>query len=343
MKKFSHAWLAFMAIERLNSKKQDLKEDAQKRAEGLIYWFMSHKDDITQGAWYPDLLIKDMADHHVLKIAPEDKATNKMIVFPKEKFRSLPPEYLIYQIGKDSPVKNQGFAVNKDDNLPDRCESLTEAVIDHFKILNYTEKGSPVSPTHNQVALWFFMLSHYVADAHVPVHCDARKFSDGEGIHGLMEKAWDDEIRKYYRINAQGTRFLYDVDGFPLMSDAAKNADYQNSFLKMVDDEIAKRKLSLSFGTDNENKVWNFMDAICHNSYLTSYRFFPPDKGPENITANDWQNLANPALSFKDLSQAVLADAIDSILRVWFYVWSQYMDWLEKPDKKKKDKEDEPD
>jgi hypothetical protein len=336
MKQFSHAWLAFMAIKRLNAKKPELKPEAQKRADKLIEWFMTHKDDITQGAWLPDLLIKDMSNHHVLKISPGDTPTEETINYTADKLRKLPSDYLIYKYAKDSPVKDKAFNVDKNDNLPDRCESLSEAVVDHFKILNFADKGSPVSPTHNQVALWFFMLSHYVADAHVPVHCDARSFSSADNVHGLMEGVWDKEILSYYRVSAQGTRFLYDADGFPLMkSDPAIAEAYKCSFLKAVDDEITSREFSLGFGSGNAKKVWDFMDAICHNSYLVSYRFFPPGKGPGNVKADNWRDLSSPTLPLEKLSVAVLADAIDSILRVWFFTWDKFMDWLELPDAKK--------
>ena len=331
MKKYSHAWLAFMAIKRLDDNKGDLKPADLKHAESLIEWFMNHKDDVMQGAWFPDELIKDMADNHVLKFAPADKAPAGTTSYPPEKFRSLPKEYLIFQFGKDSPVRQQNFnVVDPKDNLPDRCESLAESVVDHLKVLQHTEKGSPVTPTNNQVALWFFMLSHYIADAHVPVHCDSRQFSKGKNIHGEMEKAWDDEIKIYYKLNTQKTRFLYNPTGYPKPAvDFATDNSYQQSFLKAVDDELAKRKLDFSFGGDNNN-VWDFTNAVCHSSYLMSYRFFPPQYGPDSVTPENWKNLAAPPLSLNQLSAAVLADAIDSISRVWFRVWRRYEEWESK-------------
>lgn len=338
MKKFSHAWLAFMAIKRLDDKKGELSAANLKHAESLISWFMNHKDSVTQGAWFPDSLIKDMGEHHVLKISPSDKAPAGTIAYTPDKFRPLPKEYLIFQYGKDSPVRQQGFNVSKTDNLPDRCSSLTEAVIDQLKVQEYEEKGSPVSPTDNQVALWLFMLSHYIADAHVPLHCDGRQFSEGNKIHPKMEKFWDDEIKKYYRINAQKTRFMYDEDGYPkpLVVLATDNS-YQQSFLKTVADELNKRKLSLSFGSGNN--VWDFMNAVCHNSYLLSYRFFPPQYTPDTVTAVNWKTLALP-FTVEQLSVAVLADAIDSIARIWFFVWKEYEDWQAKPKKKEEVEED---
>jgi len=330
MKKFSHAWLAFMAIKRLDDKKQDLGKNDQKHAVSLKKWFMEHKDKVTQGAWFPDSLIRDMADKHVLKLAPDDKVPPKKdSILPGER-KKLPKEYLIFKYGKDSPVRGQAFRVtDPNDNLPDRCESLAEAVIDQLKVQENEEKGSPVSPTDNQVALWLFMLSHYVADAHVPVHCDARPFSDGKDIHGKLEKVWDDEIRKYYRLNEQETRFLYDTKGYPKPAkDLTDDESYKNSFLKAVDDELDTRKYKHSFGTGNKN-VWDFMNAICHNSYLISYRFFPPGYGPDNVTTQNWKTLA-PDFSLHEVSTAALADAIDSISRVWFRVWRRYEKWAKK-------------
>jgi hypothetical protein len=334
MKKYSHAWLAFMAIKRLDDKKQDLNETDRKHAESLIYWFMTHKDKVMQGAWFPDELIKDMADKHVLKFCPADKAPPDTVSIPPEKRKELPKEYLIFKYGKDSPVRQQAFNVaDPNDNLPDRCESLAEAVIDQLKVQIYEEKGSPVSPTDNQVALWLFMLSHYIADAHVPVHCDSRQFSSGKNIHGKLESVWDKEIKKYYRLNSQKTRFLYDIDGYPKPAkDLTTDKAYQKSFLKAVADELDARKYSHSFGSGNKN-TWDFMNAICHNSYLISYRFFPPGYGPDNVTTQNWKTLA-PDFSLHQVSTAVLADAIDSISRVWFRVWRRYEVW----EKKKKQK-----
>ncbi|MBN1160929.1 MAG: hypothetical protein JXA17_03145 [Dehalococcoidales bacterium] len=330
MKKFSHAWLAFMAIKSLDDKKQDLSDADRKHAESLILWFMNHKDKVVQGAWFPDELIKDMADKHVLKFCPADKAPPNTVSIPPEKRKVLPEEYLIFKHGRASPVFEQAFNVtDPKDNLPDRCESLAEAVVDQLKVQEYEEKGSPVSPTDNQVALWLFMLSHYVADAHVPVHCDSRQFSSGKNIHGKLEKAWDDEIKKYYRLNSQKTRFLYDTDGYPKTAgDLATDKAYQKSFLKAVADELESRKYSHSFGKGNNN-VWDFANAICHNSYLISYRFFPSGYGPDNVNAQNWKTLA-PDFSLQQVSTAVLADAIDSISRVWFRVWRRYEMWEKK-------------
>lgn len=59
MKKFTPAWLAFMAIKRLEETK--LSDTNREYANDLIGWFKDHKDDVTQGAWYPDAEINKLA------------------------------------------------------------------------------------------------------------------------------------------------------------------------------------------------------------------------------------------------------------------------------------------
>ena len=316
MKKFNHAWLAFMAIKRLEE--TELSDADRRYANSLITWFKSHKDGVAQGAWYPDSVIKDMANSHVLKLMPSIEAGNK--------FKRLPTTYLNYQYGKKSPMKKKSFIVNRDDNLPDRCESIAQSVIDHLKMQESEEKGSPVAPTDNQIALLLFMLSHYVADAHMPFHCDSRRFSEGIDLHGHIEGEWDGMIRRHYRIDEDNERFYYDPYGYPLR-DLSSDQEYQSSFLKTVDDVLHERAFIMSWGAKNKN-VWDFMSAICQHSYLLSYYYIPQEYDYTDVTLANWQSLGS--ITFKDLSVAVFSDAIDSIARAWFRVWRRYKKWERK-------------
>ena len=314
MKQYTHAWLAFMAMKRLEY--AELSKDNRCYAENLINWFKSHKDGVVHGAWYPDALIKDMANSHVLKFKPYDGAAKG--------FRSLPLTYLSYRYGKKSPVRGKAFIrADKHDNLPTRCEAIAHSVVDLLKVQESEEKGSPVSPTGNLVAQWLFMLSHYVADAHMPFHCDGRKFSKRKNIHGKMEKEWDDDIRRYYKIDADNERFFYDEHGYPLRN-LRKTRKYESSFLKRVDNKISQRKFILSYGKQNQD-VWDFMSAVCQHSYLLSYCFLPEEWNHANVTLRNWKSRGN--IGFEELSVAVFSDAIDSIARIWFRVWRRYEIW----------------
>ena len=316
MKKFTHAWLAFMAIKRLEETR--LSDTNRRYANNLIRWFKNHKDGVTQGAWYPDSVIKDMANSHVLKLTPSDESGNK--------FRRLPTTYMNYRYGKRSPVRRKSFAVEKDDNLPDRCESIAHSVIDNLKMQESEDKGSPVSPTDNHIALLLFMLTHYIADAHMPFHCDSRRFSEGIDLHGHIEGEWDDMIRRHYLIDDDNERFFYNPGGYPLR-DSDTDQEYKSSFLKTVDDVLRDRKFFISWGAKNNN-VWDFMSAICQYSYLLSYYFIAEQYDHTNVTMANWESLGG--ISFDECSVAVLSDAIDSIARVWFRVWRRYLKWERK-------------
>jgi len=313
MKQYSHAWLAFMAIKRLED--SDLKK-AKKYGDSLIKWFKDHKDGVCQGAWYPDLIIKDMSSSHVLKFTPVNNGE-------KGKFRKLPSAYLLHEHCKDSDLRKRSYEIDKDTNLPDRCEAIAQSVIDNLKMQESEEKGSPIAPTDNHVATLLFILSHYVADAHVPFHCDSRQFSEGDDIHGKLEKAWDDAIKKYYRLDKENERFFYNPDGYPLL-DKDNKEKYKESFLKKVEDHLKKRKFALTWGTGNGN-VWDFMSAVCQHSYLLSYLFIRQGYDHTNVTSKNWKKLG--LISFEDLNVAVLSDAIESIAKVYLRIWRKYKRW----------------
>jgi hypothetical protein len=313
MKQYTHAWLAFMAVKRLKEAK--LKDKNKKVAQHLVDWIMHNEDDIIQGSWYPDDVIKDMATSHVLKITPSGRAKNK--------FKKLPKTHLVYKLMKKSQLKKKSFVIEKDDNLPDRCESITHSIVDNAKMQRREKKGSPVAPTNNHNALRFFMLSHYIADAHVPFHCDSRRFSEKPNIHAKMETKWDSMIKSYYEIDKKHKRFLYDRHGFPLRN-KKKEARYEGCYLKRIEDELSKRAFQIGYGTDRDN-TWEFMSAICQYSYLLSYEFIPSKYDHKNVPKDKWDSLGS--ITFDDLSFAVLSDAIDSISRVWFRAWRKYMEW----------------
>jgi hypothetical protein len=315
MKQYTHAWLAYMAIKRLKEVKDKLSDKNRIPAEDLIKWFMNHKDDVTQGAWYPDFVIKDMGNSHVLKITPSAVGNSN--------FRKLPSTYKNYEYGKNSPLWGQPYQVDKNDNLPDRSDAISHSIIDNLKIQESEDKGSSVSPTDNHIALLLFMLSHYIADAHVPFHCDSRKFSKGKDIHGHLEGIWDDEIELHFEIDKPNERFFYEGD-YP-KRDLTKDAGYQTSYLKTVEDSISNRKFLIGYG-DGNNNVWDFMKAICQYSYLLSYVFIPQSYNHNTVDKNNFDSLGN--ISLHDLSVTVLSDAIDSIARVWLRVWRRYMEWL---------------
>jgi hypothetical protein len=311
MKKYTHAWLAFMAIKRLE--RAEIPANYRKHSLSLIDWFMDNRDFVMQGAWYPDAIIKDMATSHVHKYS---SGTSK--VMPKR--RKLPGEYNIYNIGKETLKDITEYHVVKG-NLPDRCDALVHSIVDNLKMQESEQKGSPISPTDNHVATLFFMLSHYIADAHMPLHCDERRFSDGDNIHAHIEKLWDEEIKDCYEIDSDNERFRYDKYGYPL-----KIAD--NDLCNWLEQEIVGRKFTTGWGSGNGN-TWDFMSAITQYSFLTSYKMIPKEYDETNLTWDDFKNL-NTGYNLIDYNKYILIDAIDSIAKIWLRTWTKYRRWLAK-------------
>ena len=309
MKQYTHAWLAFMAMKRLE--KAQLSKNYRKNADSLVCWFKNHRDFVVQGAWYPDAIIKDMASSHILKYKPVESSEKAL-------FKKLPKTFHLYKIGKESSLYKHPYQVTKG-NLPDRCESLAHAAIDNFKMQESEAKGSPISPTDNHIATILFMLSHYIADAHMPLHCDSRSFSDGANIHAHIEKEWDTMVRGCYSIDFDNERFFYNPEGYPLKRGEDVIADW-------LEEEILNRPFSLSWGTGNSN-TWDFMAAITQYSYLTAYEMIPAQYTPENLDWDEFKAL-NTSCSFEDYSKYVLIDSIDSISKVWLRVWNRYQKWM---------------
>ena len=185
-------------------------------------------------------------------------------------------------------------------------------------MLNREEKGCPIATSGNHIAMRFFILSHYIADCHMPLHCDSRPFSDGKGIHGGIEKKWEDAINKAYKIDKDNNRFFYDPDGYPLPLNAS-------SFTTNVENDIATRKYMHGWGGKNNN-VWDYMSAVSQYSYLFSY-FLIPETFDNTTTMKVFETDTEWGRYFEMYSAMIFSDAIDSIARIWLHIWIKYKDW----------------
>lgn len=318
MKQYTHAWLAFMAIKRLED--ADLSDDDRLDANTLIQWFKNNKDGVIRGAWYPDSVIKDNGKSHVLKFTPAaDDGDNR--------FKSLPDTCRMRDFRDVSGLYGQPYVIDPNNNLPDRCESLSHAVIDNLKIQYREEKGSAVAATDNHIAQLLFMLSHYVADGHMPLHCDSRSFSNPPDIHGYIEGLWEHAVEAHYQIDEENERFLYGPSGQPLKQNNPVE-NFEDTVLAKVQDDLAGRPFRKGWGGDNNN-VWDFMTAVCQHSYLMAYALIPQGQTPDTVTAANLDGL-NADVPLDEWSEAVLADAVDAIARVWLRIWQRYKKWERK-------------
>ena len=314
MKKYTHAWLAFRAIKRLQF--ADIPENLKDDANSLVKWFKDYRDFVIKGAWYPDEVFKDMSTSHILKYKPDEKSTDVS-------FRKMPYTLKSYRLGLKSDLYKKPFTIEKG-NLADRCESIAHSIVDNFKILRKEEKGSPMSTSCNHIATRFFILSHYIADCHMPLHCDSRSFSSDSNIHGFIEDEWDKQVKKSYRVDFDNERFYYDPEGYPLHTSPTP-------LIKAVEEEIVSREYYHAWGSGCKN-TWDYMSGISQYSYLLAYRMIPQEYTNENLTKEKFKEL-DAWKNFDDYGLTIFGDAIDSIARVWLHVWIRYRDWAFKKTK----------
>ena len=313
MKAYTHAWIAFKAIERLDKSNLGSKQEVGK---SLISWLKNHRDGVIQGAWYPDSIIKDNANSHVYKFSP--------VASGETFYRKLQSSNMFYVSGQESEQYGKPYKIDVNDNLPNRCEALAHSIVDNLKIQESEQKGSSIPATDNHIALRLFMLSHYVADAHMPFHCDSRSFSSGNDLHAEVEKKWEDEIEIFYAIDQSNERFFYDPEGYPIFKD---DDTYQGTVIHDVNKNVKNRKFVYSWGGDNSN-VLEFLQAICQYSYLLSYSFIPKNTNSTEINTENWDSISEQKVKFHEMSVIALTEAIESVARIWLRVWHRYQAWL---------------
>ena len=310
MKKYTHAWLAFMAMKRLQY--ADIPEVNRDDAKSLVKWFHDYRDFVIEGSWYPDEVFKDMSTSHIIKYKP-------VKVGKEPEFKKLPKTMQMYTLGQKSDFYKKPFSIESG-NCADRCESIAHSIVDNFKILRMEERGNPLTTTNNHIAMRFFILSHYIADCHMPLHCDNRSFSSGANIHGFIETQWDNQVKKSYSIDTANNRFFYAPDGYPLVTK-------MTPLMQAVEDDVLNREYLHTWGSGNGN-TWDYMSAISEYSYLMAYRLIPEEYKEAELTKEIY--MATEAYShFEEYSRIILCDAVDSIARVWLHVWARYRSWAQ--------------
>ena len=319
MKQYTHAWLALMACKRLYDKRDSLSEKNKKTTDALLQFLKQNNDGIVQGAWFPDSVIHDNSTGHIWQLrrpGSDEKGDSRSHALP------LKSQVLDLVVGRDYDEE----VVLEGGVLPDRCQALAYQTRDQLKIkreVAYRQKnaGAAVIATNNEIALGLFMLAHYVCDAHMPMHCDARKFRDS--IHSDIEGYWENEIVQYYSLLTDSAqkkkRFELDSRGLPKL---LPGKDISNSYLSAVLSEMESRPFQVIFGADNSN-VWDYLVDVCFFSYLLSSKLLPHSiSNPMALSKNEYKTKYRQG--WLDVTPAILSDAIDALARIWLYVWREY-------------------
>lgn len=197
MKHNTHIYLAAKGIEFLyeglnnlhyakSNRKAASSTISKRRREGKILqrMLMHYQDVISEATWAPDDILNDKSQYHTFKLFTEMEFPNSSD-FAKE-------------IHKDKYYRASGGG-----GLPYKVDHLARVLSDMDKLRKYNDRCSM-----NQIMYQYLMISHYIVDAHVPMHCDLRddppsandtkKPRNGnyysDKLHGEIEQLWEDAV-----------------------------------------------------------------------------------------------------------------------------------------------------
>jgi len=339
MKQRAHAWVTLRAFKLL---------DDSKKAPKLIEMLSYYLSDVWKGAWLPDTQIGDMAYGHIYKMDTDAKELGlpKIEDWYTHDYKSLKSFLsgkrlcLDYVKNCEELKKPYRSHPKKGGHLPNRVLALSHTIADMLKLSDFpisfyiqgkvpkgytsdlsaqTVKNLSLSPNFSarQIALMFFILGHYICDAHMPLHCDFRDYG-GErtkagklhkDLHASIEDTWEDWFPVHEKLALHDyTKKSIDniVIDFPTGSKI--NID-KNETYKLNSQAISKMK----------GDIWQEMIYITRTSFAVSRKWIKQsypntDKMIEDIGEQE----------FKDVTNRIFHDTVESVTRTWSCIWEKF-------------------
>lgn len=212
MNQRTHAWIAIRAIK--------LLED-EGSVPRLIKLLKPFTREASIGAWIPDKRDSKLGgskiQNHIFKIGVHtDPNDSRFIVRHNKLLARLGNERLISNFIDNhlDILDNNWWQVAYRADPPARKHLANRSMALSINIIDMLILGDPVVQARvpgridfiskvardarcspGQAALFFFMLSHFIADTLMPCHCDKRDLSDyAKGLHKELEAHWSRKI-----------------------------------------------------------------------------------------------------------------------------------------------------
>lgn len=305
MKHNTHIYLAAKAIEFLyegmanlsyakSGKAVDAKKLREKRASAktLQRMLMHYKDVISEASWAPDDILNDKSQFHTFKLYTDEEFPGG-VAFAKE-------------IHKDIYYRAKGGG-----GLPYKVDHLSRVIADMDKLRRYNDRCSM-----EQLMYQYLMISHYIVDAHVPMHCDLRddppsasdttKPKNGTyfsgTLHGKVEKAWEDAVNP--------VALEEGIIGLSRETDDKLPSELSADVVFHVTDPghcALIQPVQIS-----DNSLMDYMIDLCISTKERSLTLFPIDD-PNAWTDEDLKAATRP----------VFADSISALISVWMWIWDK--------------------
>lgn len=330
MNQRTHTWMAIRAVKLLE----------ETGAEpGLVKMLKPHVKSTAIGAWIPDMRDTKPGsgdiDNHVLKMKPyTGSQTQRFILVKKELLKRLGPKRGMHGfIKKDTTLGNAWWQrpyradPQPGQHLANRSMALSTTLIDLLILgdpavaklvpgkVSFASRLDPnARPRKEQISTYFFMLSHFVADACMPCHSDARKLAGySRGLHKELEKHWSKTIATFF-------------DKKRLLATTASAKTILNKAKDVGD------KFGIQFpGTIPDLKAkdaWKEILFVCRASFALACIMAPPKKYPFDSTKKaPLKTLFSGAKGkrmLRELDEVIMRDAVLNIAIVWRDVWKTF-------------------
>ena len=336
MKQKAHAWVALRALKLIDDHKS-----APKFMELMSYYL----SDAWEGAWLPDTLIRDMQYGHIFKLDDSTehleydvsvRPWRKLTYSSLKKGLSGKRHCLTYAKDTEELLHPYWVHETKSGHLPDRVIALSHSIADMLKMSDYpmafyvqkkrskayreetlsdmNVKDLTLSPNFSarQISLSFFIMSHYICDAHMPLHCDLRDYGSGRSrrlnkkLHPSIEEAWEEQFPDKEDI---------------ILHDYAKKSLNDVVIKKMPDESFIKIDKKKEYNlnsrlTKMKYNEWNELVNICRTSFAVSRKWIDDD----HKTADDIDEAV-----FKEVSNYIFHDAIEAVARTWMKAWERFV------------------
>lgn len=316
MKHNTHIYLAAKAIEftkqsvdntilengkhLTRSRKTRERNMATDRQRILKYY----QDWISEASWAPDDILCDNDPYHIFKLFMDDEFPNHGLV-DKPKFERDGVVYYKFAGG-----------------LPYRIDHFAQQIMSMSKLRDYNDQFDL-----RQIMYNYLLISHYVVDAHVPMHCDLRDDppTKGRDTEPSRRKGSDKPSGKYMDKDAHGKlEQLWDNAVTPVAireeiiprawaKDRVDNTKYSDDVSFCLGD--CKKGQAIRVPIISGTGLMRFMIDVCIESKKRGRKLFPldnPKKRNDDILAKT--------------TREIFADCIGNLMAVWRYIWVRHQE-----------------
>ncbi|MEE9444007.1 MAG: hypothetical protein V3V99_15190 [candidate division Zixibacteria bacterium] len=308
MKHNTHIYIARKAMEFLydslakvktpsgNNVSSNKKKALRRQAKVLQRLLFYHRDHVTEASWAPDDILKDMAHYHTFKLFTDGEfgdAAN----FAKQTFTDNGDNY---------------YRASGSGGLPFKVDHLGKIIANLIKLRDHNDSYSM-----QQLMYLLLLISHYVADANVPMHCDIRddKPSDKKPAEGnYYSTKWHGKIESLWDKAATPVGLREGLIDIQRAQDNTELTDYSDSITFDVDNSADVKKIK-TYAVPR-NKLMDFMVELCIKTKKRSLVLFPPEN-PDPDNNEDYE------AKLRELTPKIFADAIGSVISIWMCIWAE--------------------